>query len=208
MQKIMILGMGPGHPDYRTKRVEDWIAEAEVLVLSKRIWPQFEKDPREKHIITGKLEALFSEVDQSQKENIAFLLSGDVSLYSLLPRIKAHFKAAQFVVEPGISSVQYLFSKWHKDYRNLKVISAHGRAFPYKEVQNESGKIGILTDYVLDPNAILKIFYDLGFGEREAIVGTDLSYETEQVMTGKVKILMNQEFQKFGVVILDDLAEG
>jgi len=205
-QRIRVLGIGPGNPEYRTVKVNKYIEEAEILVLSKRLLEEFDKHKAEKYVISGRLEPLFEKLQNISKEKtITFLLSGDVGIYALLPRVKENFVDAEISCEPGISSVQYLFSRWGKSYENVRVFSAHGRPFPYEEIKTFKGKIAILSDPKWTPNRILEEFCLLGFSDVEGIVGTKLSYKDETIKKGLLKELKNNTFEKFGVVIINEM---
>ncbi|MEA1976154.1 MAG: precorrin-6y C5,15-methyltransferase (decarboxylating) subunit CbiE, partial [Bacillota bacterium] len=136
MNKLWILGLGPGHKDYILPIVNKKLREADIVVGGKRHLESIE--------ITGikrKLDIpLYKTIDylkDNYKDNqIAVVVSGDTGFFSMLDLLKMHFKNEELETYPGISSLQYMFSKLNKSYKNAYIGSVHGRKIDFKNIVN------------------------------------------------------------------------
>ena len=119
MNKIHVLGMGPGHRDYILPIAMRAIDKSEVLIGGKRILDDFKNDGKKLIYIDSKLSKIIEYIKQN-KENkmISLLLSGDTGFYSMLSYLKKHFTEDEMEVIPGISSYQYLMAKLKKPWHN------------------------------------------------------------------------------------------
>jgi cobalt-precorrin-7 (C5)-methyltransferase len=91
---------------------------------------------------------------------IGVIVSGDAGFYSLLTYVKRHIDKENIEVIPGISSLQYMFSKMKIGYENSKWTSYHGRqGIAFQEMASgllEGIAYGVLTDAVNTPEKIRK----------------------------------------------------
>ncbi|WP_462425978.1 precorrin-6y C5,15-methyltransferase (decarboxylating) subunit CbiE [Fusobacterium varium] len=205
MNKINVVGLGPGNLDYLTGAGIKAIKDCEIAVGGKR---QLEEigillsENCERYTL-GKLLDLIDYIKNNRDRKITVVVSGDTGFYSLLPFLKKYFSNDELEVVPGISSYQYLFSKIGECWQNFVLASAHGRDFDYIKAMNEKEGVVLLTDEKNTPYIIGKKIYESGIRGVEIIVGERLSYPDEVITRVDVENFeeLNKEF-KMNIVIL------
>lgn len=205
MHKIYVLGMGPGSKEYILPITTEKILASDVLIGGRRNLQYFEAMDKEKIYIGADLEGVIAYAKEQRKEKkVAFLLSGDTGFYSMLKTLKQHFPASEMVVIPGISSFQYLMARIGEPWQDAFVGSLHGRSFDLIKTVAAHEKVVLLTDTVNSPKKIAEMLINHGFGNKAMVVGSNLSYEDEQIFQGTPKeILEIQDFNMSVVVIKD-----
>jgi cobalt-precorrin-7 (C5)-methyltransferase len=126
---IVIAGCGPGSPDYLTDAVRRAVAEAEVLVGSRRLLELFPQIACRRIPVDSHIEAVLDSIAELRSEGrqVVVLVSGDPCLYSLGQRLVAHFGRENCRIIPGVSSVQAAFARLGLDWSDARILSAHGR---------------------------------------------------------------------------------
>lgn len=201
MNKLWILGLGPGHKDYILPIVNKKLREADIVVGGKRHLESIE--------ITGikrKLDIpLYKTIDylkDNYKDNqIAVVVSGDTGFFSMLDLLKMHFKNEELETYPGISSLQYMFSKLNKSYKNAYIGSVHGRKIDFKNIVNYK-IIGLLTDKVMTPEKIRIELNKLEI-KGKIFVGENLSYENEKIGEYNIDSIINEKYSSLSVVVIE-----
>ena len=206
MEKIQILGLGPGNLDYVLPIVLKKIKESEVIVGGKRHIESLGEyaENKEYCYISADLQKVLDFINENRNKKISVIVSGDTGFYSLLTFMKKYFESEELEVVPGISSVQYMFAKISEYWYDACIASVHGKEFDFVEKLNEYEKIGLLTDFKENtPQKIAQKLLENNFENVKIFVGENLSYENEKIYRFKAKELANYE-EKFGmnVVIL------
>lgn len=204
MEKIKILGLGPGNLDYTLPIAIKKIEESDVIIGGKRHIESLGKyaENKEYCYITGDLQKVLDFINENSNKKMALILSGDTGFYSMLTFMRKHFKADELEVVPGISSIQYMFAKISDYWYDAKVSSVHGKQFDYVSSLKKYGKMGLLTDFKENtPQNIAKKLVENELGETIIYVGENLSYENEKISKYKASELMNIE-EKFGMNVV------
>lgn len=205
MKKIKILGMGPGHKDYITPKVLNEIQNAQVIVAAKRILNSVDTKDKEIISIGINLKGLVNTIKSMYKEKtVAILVSGDTGFYSMLRFLKKHFSIEEMEVIPGISSMQYMFSKIGEPWDDAYIASVHGRNLDIVEKVKKHSKVGLLTDKKWSPQNIAKILIDAGITNKKIYVGENLSYEDEEIISETLEDISYREVYKICVVVIMD----
>lgn len=124
--KIMIVGCGPGSPDYLTPAARKAIEAAEVLIGAKRLLDLFPGDGRERIAVGKDTEAVLREIAaRREQRRLAVLVTGDPGLYSLAAPVIRRFGRSACEIVPGISAVQTAFARLGLDWQDAMIISAH-----------------------------------------------------------------------------------
>ena len=104
---------------------------------------------------------------------------------------------------PGISSMQYMFSRIKVDMNDLYMTSSHGREPDFNYLLSHS-KVCMVTDSKIGPREIAREIIKRGLKKNMA-VGENLSYDNEKITIGKPEdILKIEKYDMNIVVILDD----
>ena len=124
---ILIVGCGPGAPDFLTPAARKAIAGAEVLVGASHLLDLFPKHPAERIRVQADIPKILEEIAvRLHRLKIAVLVTGDPGLYSLAQPVLKRFGRESCEVIPGISSLQVAFARLGLDWVNARIIDAHG----------------------------------------------------------------------------------
>ncbi|WP_338995291.1 precorrin-6y C5,15-methyltransferase (decarboxylating) subunit CbiE [Fusobacterium animalis] len=195
LNKINVVGLGPGNIKYLSTTGIDCIKEAEIIIGSTRQLSDLKTIISEKQeiYILGKLSELITYLKENVERKITIIVSGDTGYYSLVPYLSKNLSKDILNIIPNISSYQYLFSKLVENWQNFRLASVHGREFDYiKNINDEDiGGLVLLTDDIQNPYEITKKLYNNGIRNLTVIVGENLSYDNE-----KITILEIENYKK------------
>lgn len=195
LNKINVVGLGPGNIKYLSTTGIDCIKEAEIIIGSTRQLSDLKTIISEKQeiYILGKLSELITYLKENVERKITIIVSGDTGYYSLVPYLSKNLSKDILNIIPNISSYQYLFSKLVENWQNFRLASVHGREFDYIKNINDEDIEGLvlLTDDIQNPYEITKKLYDNGIRNLTVIVGENLSYDNE-----KITILEIESYKK------------
>ncbi|MFZ5969788.1 MAG: precorrin-6y C5,15-methyltransferase (decarboxylating) subunit CbiE [Bacillota bacterium] len=206
MNKVFVLGMGPGSKAYIPPVTVDVIGQCDVLIGGERHLQYFQELGKEMIPIKADLPAILDYVMENREhKKIGFLLSGDTGFYSMLTYLKKHFKTNELEVYPGISSFQYLLARIGETWQDAYVGSLHGREFNLVQAIKENEKVIVLTDHKYTPSKIASILLENHMKDIVLVVGENLSYESERIVFGKPEeIVEHENFEMSVVVIMKD----
>ena len=195
LNKINVVGLGPGNIKYLSTAGIDCIKQAEIIIGSTRQLSDLKTIISEKQEIytLGKLTDLITYLKENTERKITIIVSGDTGYYSLVPYLSKNLSKDILNIIPNISSYQYLFSKLGENWQNFRLASVHGREFNYIKNINDEDIAGLvlLTDDIQNPYEITKKLYDNGIRNLTIIVGENLSYDNE-----KITILEIENYKK------------
>ncbi|MFU8794738.1 MAG: precorrin-6y C5,15-methyltransferase (decarboxylating) subunit CbiE, partial [Dethiobacteria bacterium] len=82
MNKIKVLAVGPGSPDYLPPVIAAQVEQCDLLVGGRRNLALFDIPGQEKIEITGKLDPVSEAIrSKSQERRVGVLVSGDTGIY-------------------------------------------------------------------------------------------------------------------------------
>ena len=195
LNKINVVGLGPGNIKYLSNAGIDCIKEAEIVIGSTRQLSDLKTIISEKQeiYILGKLNELISYLKENIERKITIIVSGDTGYYSLVPYLSKNLTKDILNIIPNISSYQYLFSKIGENWQNFRLASVHGREFDYVKNIDDKDIAGLvlLTDDIQNPYEVSKNLYNSGVRNLTVIVGENLSYDNE-----KITILEIEDYEK------------
>lgn len=208
MKDLYVVGLGPGNLNYTTQAALDAICRCDVLVGGRRNLDSLKHFEKEELVIDSGLDELFQHITKvKQEKSICVVVSGDPGFYSLLGYIKRNFSKEEYKVIPGISSFQYLFCKLGKQWKDYSLFSLHGinegLENRLKECMEEERSVILLTDKFSAPDKIAKYLIKMGYDSCNMIVGENLSYEDERIVSGNPKDVEYMKFSDLNVVVID-----
>lgn len=204
MQKIFILGVGPGSPALVSSLVTETALSCELLLGGRRNLQIFPNFTGEKKVIDGKIKSVLELIRENfPHKRIGILVSGDPGLYSLLPLLRRHFSPELLEVVPGISALQYLFARLKLPWHDAAILSLHGKEHKeLPEVVRSHGKVGIFTDPRHTPAAICKLLLEKGIEKRRVYIGENLSYPEEKIYAGSLQECRELEVGELNVMVI------
>lgn len=183
--KIIVVGIGPGSPDYLVPIAKQAIDDAKVIVGSKRALDTLATATSIKKVIGGNIAEVLEFIALNlSHDDVVVMVSGDPGYYSLLATLRKTFSMQQLKVIPGISSFQAAFARLALPWQDATLVSMHGREPELNMVQYGEGKIlGILTDTYYNPSRIAKLLLALGWpSQSQVFICAQLSYENEEII--------------------------
>ena len=206
MNKINVLGLGPGSMDYILPAVIKKIEESDIIIGGKRHIESLGKyvENKEYFYITADLTAAVDFINHNRNRKISLIVSGDTGFYSMLTFMRKHFRGEELTVVPGISSIQYMFAKISDYWYDACISSVHGKEYDYVGKLKKHGKVGLLTDFKENtPQKIAEKLTENGIGEAVVYIGENLSYEDEKIYEYRAEELKDVGYKfKMNVVIL------
>ncbi len=203
MNKICIIGIGPGAREYVLPAALKRIKEADCLIGARRALDLFPEFKKEKVCFDGCLSRVIPYLKKHRKDKkIAVLVSGDPGLYSLAQTIARNFPKDEYEVIPGISSLQLAFARIGESWQDVLIISLHGRKINPEILTGikNNPKVFIFTDTDLPPNALASFLLDKGIKSRRAVVLENLSYPDERIVDSDLKRL--SKLKGFGLCVM------
>ena len=164
---IVIVGCGPGSPDYLTPLARQGVEQAEVLIGASRLLDLFPEHPGERVVVGADLEGVLREIDARRHRKVAVLVTGDSGLCSLAQPVIKRFGRDACELVPGISSIQVAFARVGLDWLDARIIDAHG-AIPDIESGSlaDEAKIAILAGKLESLGWVARLARMLGDGYR------------------------------------------
>jgi cobalt-precorrin-7 (C5)-methyltransferase len=182
--RVVVVGIGPGSPDYVLPIASRTITAAKVLVGSTRALDTFASDGQVTKIIDKDIIGVLDFIGhQLATQDVVVMVSGDPGFYSMLAAIRKRFAAERITVIPGISSAQLAFARLAEVWQDAALISMHGRMAADDTLRYRPGyKLGILTDTQHNPAHIARILLERGWPETALVwLCTNLSYDNEVI---------------------------
>ena len=205
MEKIYIIGMGPGAREYLLPVALKRIKEADSLIGARRALDLFPEFKKEKVCFDGRLNRVIPYLKKYRKDKkIAVLVSGDPGLYSLAQTIARNLPKDEYEVIPGISSLQLAFARIGESWQDAGIISLHGRKISPKNLGDikNNPKVFIFTDNDFPPNTLASFLLGKGIKNRRAVVLENLSYPEERIVDSDLKKLSRMKGFSLCVMII------
>lgn len=198
MNKINIIGIGPGNKKYITPIALEFLESSDTLIGGKRNLQELNhlKQTSQKTFIELKnnLNEIIEYIKLNRKlRKISIVASGDPSFYGISSFIKKNFPLSELNIIPGISSIQYLAAKCGLDWNNSGLCSLHGRNEDVIEIIKNKQTTFILTDKNNTPAMIAKLLCQNNLQNTEMIIGSNLSYQDEKIIRNKTKNIINTD---------------
>lgn len=202
--QIVIVGCGPGHPDYLTGAVRKAVSSAELLVGAQHLIDLFPESNAERIAVGADMESLLEQLEAKDSQDVVVLTTGDTGLYSLARTLLKRFGSQRCRLVPGVSSVQLACARLALDWHDLKIVSAHGRepGFSVDDL-SEHKKIAILagtSEATRWAAAMLKALGD----EYTAFACENLTWAEERIREFDVAGLSSAELASRTVILLVD----
>ncbi len=126
---ILIVGCGPGSPEFLTPAARRAVDGADVVVGPARLLGLFAGAGVRRVVVDGVMDQTLARIDECCRagRRVAALVSGDPGLFSLARAIVRRFGRERCRVIPGVSAVQAAFASVGLDWSDARIVSAHAR---------------------------------------------------------------------------------
>ena len=109
---------------------------------------------------------------------------------------------------PGVSSIVYFASKLGIPWEDAALVSLHGRKENLMTVIKENKKVFALVSNAEEIRQILAKMTDYGMGDVIVKIGTELSYENEEIQTGTARSLLHYKGENLAVLYIENESGG
>lgn len=203
MNKIFIIGIGPGSKEYVLPIALDTINSCDVIIGGRRNLEVFSEFRGEKILLSKSLEETVEYLRNNRKmKQVGIIVSGDSGFYSILSFMNKYFNSKDLEVIPGISSFQYLFSKLKMPWQEYQLLSLHGKKTDFIKELKAIGKVAILTDSNSSPDKLANVLLLEGLHNITMTVGENLSYPEERIITGAPEEIIAAAPYEMSVVVI------
>ncbi len=202
MNKVYIIGIGSGTEDYLLPIARKEIERSDCLIGGRRALRLFQPLHKEEQLLEGNFEQVIPFLlKEREKKKIAVLVSGDPGLYSFLGTISQVLRKEDYVVIPGVSTVQIAFARIGERWEDATLLSLHGRKMDDLAARVKSSmKTFLFTDPGLPPEKIAGHLLEKGVENRRAVVMENLTYPDERIVDTDLKSLRAME--GFGLCVM------
>ncbi len=208
VNKVTIVGCGPGSKKYLSGYAMQHIIHAEVLIGSRRLLSLFPDTDADTYVLSNNYKLLITRIVSLRKtKKIVVLVSGDPGFYSYAKLIIDKIGIENCEVIPGISSIQLAFAKIGRTWNDACFMSLHGRTGKLASVVKkitENEKVAVLTDNSNNVKLIARKLLDAGLKDRKIYVCENLSLEKERIREFDVSSIRKIQVRDLNVIIFLD----
>ena len=204
MNKVHIIGIGPGGEDYILPVAKRKVEESDCLLGAKRLVSLFKNLNKKEFLLEGHFDKAVSYIKKyKDRQKIAVLVSGDPGIYSFSRKISGILKPEEYAVIPGISAVQLAFARIGQCWEGVEIISLHGRRVDdlYGRV-SASERLFLFMDAKFPPQALARRLLKDGSENKRAVVFKNLSYSDERIIDTDLKRLSRMTLSGLCVMIV------
>lgn len=202
-RNIVIVGCGPGSAEYVSPMARNAIADASLLIGSRRLLELFGECHCEKVTVNADIEKALDKIAEKRESGkIAVLVSGDPGLCSLAKPVVRRFGRENCKIIPGVSSLQLAFASVGLDWLDAKIITAHASE-PEVDIDAiaEEPKIAVLGGNQKSMEWIFKLAKRLS-GDRKIFLCENLSLPEEKIEQVTLKEFHNCRPSSMTIVLL------
>ena len=196
---ISIVGIGMDGKNTITYEAKKAITEADMLIGAKRMLTPFAElgIPSVEEYHTDRIVAA---INENKEKKIAVLMSGDCGFYSGAAKLREALKDCDVSVISGISSPLYFCSKAGLDWSDMNFLSLHGASANIVRNVSSHRKNFFLMGGDITPVELCRRLADYGLGDVRIWIGSELSYENENIVSGTASEIARSGM-KFGRLV-------
>lgn len=204
IKDITVVGIGIGNSNGMTLEAMKAISKADVIFGARRMLDCI-KDIQKPSVELYKKEEINAYLKEHMEyRKIAVLVSGDPGFYSAANQFYEYFKEDKVNYICGISSLSYFCSKIGKSWESTALISNHGKQVNTIDMIRRNKRVFSLMGGKESIIRMLQEFLDYGFYQLDIWVGENLGYDTERIIHGNPKHLLEYEFDTLCVIYIEN----
>ena len=203
--QVMLLALGGGTADSCTPPVQRALARAQCIVGAARLLQGLPSTCAPCRHAATKPQAILDALRQSGCEQAAVVYSGDTGFYSgcrsLIPLLEQ--AGIEYMVCPGLSSVQLLAAALHRPWQDWVLVSAHGVACNAVAAVTQGRPAFFLTGGRLGVPQLCAQLVEAGLGDLPVTVGENLSAPDQAILTGTAAQMAARSFGPLCVLLAE-----
>lgn len=200
---LYIVGIGPGAVDYILPKAVEVLSKCTKIIGFSRAVNSI-KDinliKKNTFITVSSLKETIEKINEFNNEDIALIASGDPMFYGISRYVKKNYLDKVTII-PGISSFQYLSCKLGIAWNNAFTGSLHGRDNEFINIINNYDVSFWLTDKKNNPSFLAAVLLENNIN-CNLIVGENLSYDDERIVSGTSEEIKDMNFSDLSVLIV------
>lgn len=200
---IYVVGLGPGSANTILPAAIKVIERSEMVIGASRNLQAIESHCSNSMSLASGFAEIAKYLITHKETKIAVVVSGDPGFHSMLAFVKRHIDLNHIEVVPGISSLQYMYSRLKKSYEDSQWLSLHGRQTDLQTYIEARTPLGILTDKDQNNQTIASILKANQVEGVTIYVGERLSYEDEKISILSIEEAMVYKADPLSVVVID-----
>jgi precorrin-6y C5,15-methyltransferase (decarboxylating) CbiE subunit len=202
-RRIIIVGCGPGSPDYITPAAACAALGADVLLGAPRLHALFPAARARRIETGGDVQFVLDQVENvRQRGTVAVLVSGSPGIYSMSRAVIRRFGITACRIIPAVSSVQAAFAALGLDCVGARIISAHGRRPDIDAVElGQADRIAVLGGTVAAQTWLADFLDEVG-EELDLFVCENLTLPEERIRRMDAPRLRREKLSSLTVFIL------
>ena len=176
---INVVGLGPGSKKYILPIATELIEGSDIVIGASRNLDSVKEYCRKSLDLSIGFSKIAEYLIEHKNDNISVIVSGDTGFFSMLSFVKRHIDTHYINVIPGISSLQYFYSRLKLGYENSKWLSLHGRENDISTYIRNREEVALLTDKKQNSQYIASLFT-----QKDGVkiyIGENLSYPEEKI---------------------------
>ncbi len=207
MNKMNIIGIGPGSKEYLTVGAIDIIESSDVLVGSARSLELFSHVDAENVVLEPRdipktIKKATTYLEEGFK--VTVLSTGDPGFSGMLKTVQKISPKTKLNVYPGISSIQLAAAKLQIPWDTANLITIHGGKAPTEDllekIDNNKANILLPNRHICE---LAEYLIDHGFSpEHDITICEKLSYPDEQIVTVTLDEAKQMDFGYMCVVVI------
>lgn len=205
--QVSLVGIGMGTEDTFTIEGKKACRSADLLIGAKRMLSAAAKEGQAVYMAYKPQEILEYIKSHPEYEKIAVVLSGDVGFFSGAKRLLALLEKEPQIetkVIPGLSSAAYFCAKLGISWEDAALISAHGRESNLITTIRDHKKTIALASDAGGIRSMIRKMTEFGYGSLYMAIGTDLSYDTEEIRQGKAEEFLDYNGDNLAVLYVEN----
>lgn len=194
MKKVYLVGIGVGDFNYIHPAARRIIGSCGCLIGAKRMLSSLDASDKYECIAPDRIRDYV--LSRDDVEDFCVAVSGDPGFYSLATSLRQVLSEAGIQTEtvPAIGSLQYLCARAGIPWDEVSLMSAHGRDGYVVPRAMFCRYLFVLTGGGRTPASICEELAMAGLGRLMVIVGENLSYPDERIVTGSAAELSDTVF--------------
>ncbi len=201
--KVYLIGIGMGTYETLTKKAEDIIKNADILIGAERMTEPF-KGLNKAMFTAYKPDEIVRILDNCNGKNAAVLLSGDVGFYSGAKKLIQVLNGYDLELVTGISSLAYFCARLKLPWQEVKPISLHGKNSNAVGYIKRYPRVFMLLSGAEDLRKLTEKLCYYNLGHVVLNIGQRLSYEDEKILTVRAEDIREFDFDKLLVVLAEN----
>lgn len=202
--QVTLIGLG-GMPDTLTTEAREALEQTEIVLGAARLLESLPLVEKQKRVAAVRAADILAQLKSAGAQRPCVVYSGDTGFYSGAKGLLALLRenSIDCRVLPGISSVQLLSARLGEPWQDWTLCSAHGAPCDPVAAVMRGGPAFFLTGGKDTPATLCRALAGAGLGALRAVVGENLSYPDERVVSLTAAECAEREFAPLSVLLVD-----